>query len=268
MKKNHSFLSYYILEIKWRIFYFLISFGFTFLLSCYFSKILLFYITDPAIIMKDCTIIVECLNNPSDILLTNCIPFNKEKLIYTDMSEGMLNTIETCLFFTSLFCSIYFFYNIWAFLISSTLYSEIWKINCFISFFILSILNSWFISFHIILPFSWKFFTSFQLITETISINCEPRFKSYCFFLYWIFLFSFFFHILFCCFFLSIYLKKLKIIHFPSTRKIPLFLFLLFSAIISPPDLLSQLVVFIIIWSIFEFLYLFTFYITCRTKNY
>ena len=63
MTKNHSFLSYYILEIKWRFFYFLISFGITFFLACYFSKILLFYITDPAIIMKDFSILLESLKN-------------------------------------------------------------------------------------------------------------------------------------------------------------------------------------------------------------
>ena len=130
------------------------------------------------------------------------------------------------------------------------------------------ILNSLFISFHIILPFSWKFFTSFQLVTETMSINCEPRFKSYCFFLYWIFIFALIFQIFFCCLFLFIYLKKIKIIDFPKKRKIPLFFFLLLSAIVSPPDLLSQLIIFLLIWYLFEFLYFFTFYITCRIKKY
>lgn len=287
MKKNYSSLSYYILEIKWRIFYCLISFIFAFSFSCYFSKTLLLYITDPAIIMKDLSIIFDFLNNlnivtkqsesdqtlnqyniENDTLVTNFILFKKEKLIYTDMTEGMLNTFGTCTLFSLSFCSIYFFYQIWAFFISSVLFSEKQKINRYLFFIIFSILNSWFCSFHFILPFSWKFFTSFQLTTENISINCEPRFQSYCFFLYWIVVSSFFLHILLCCIFLLIYYKKITISHFPPIRKIPIFFFLLLSAIISPPDLLSQLIIFIIIWIIFESLYFFTFYIACKIKHY
>jgi len=288
MTKNSSFLSYYLLEIKWRLFYSLISFGITFCISWYFSKIFLFYITDPAILCKDFSIISQSLqkissiegmeekglrftpifNNEVDNLVTNFLLFTKEKLIYTDMTEGLINTLEICVFFSLLCWSMYFFYHIWAFLKSSILSSEQWKLNSVVSLCLICILNSWLISFHIILPFSWKFFTSFQLMNETMSINCEPRFQSYCFFLYWIFLVLVFSHLVFLCFILLIYSKKIKLIDFPSKRTIPLFCFLLLSALISPPDLFSQLVIFLLIWYLFEFLYFFTFYITCRIKKY
>jgi sec-independent protein translocase protein TatC len=128
------------------------------------------------------------------------------------------------------------------------------------------LLSSWLISIFllnkILMPLSWKFFLSFQDQThlKTISLFFEAKLSEYFNFyisLYYICLLNFIFFILVSLFINSVSndLNKIK-----SFRKIFYFIFLMFSTLTTPPDILSQLLLSFILILNYEMLMLMKIY--------
>jgi len=113
------------------------------------------------------------------------------------------------------------------------------------------------IAHNFLIPFTWNFFLSFQnLITKnSFTIHFEAKLSEYFVFytsLYYLFLF-------YCCYFLLLFfslnfISSKTISGIKKFRKLYYFSFVFFSTLISPPDILSQLVISFMLILIYEIL--------------
>jgi len=225
----------YFLEIKNRILLLLLTWGSTIFTSYIYKKSLLFLLIKPNFYML----------NPVPIYF-----------IYTNVTDIFSTYIQLIIFIGNQILMISFFYHILIFL-SPGLYDleyNYLKLIIFagIFFWCLSII----ILNKLLLPLSWQFFISFQesLNDQTIKLYFEAKINEYLNFyisLYYICNFNCqVFTIL--IFFLEYINANLQIIR--QIRKMFYFIFILFATIITPPDMLSQILLSLSIIVIFELL--------------
>jgi len=229
--------SHYFLEIKNRILLLSITWISSFIITYYYKKIFLF------ILIKPCLFLYK----------TSCIYF-----IYTNLTEVLYSNIIIC-HYLSMQITIFFFFLHWINFISPALYKKEYINLLFIA--IISVFLLIFIFFNLykfIVPWSWSFFyiDQQQIVNNNIKIYFEPKIADYVIFcveLYKISVLNF--QILVFIFIILINLKETKnfIKHF---RKKIYFLILLLASIITPPDILSQLIISFITIVIYEFLVL------------
>lgn len=192
----------------------------------------------------------------SDFLFQeNCQSFHDfeiHKFIFIDITEAFQTSLKISLLFTVCFHIPFFLYTLWAFLLPS-LYSEEAKIfTCVTLFFLFFYSLICFFMIDWIFPKIWKFFLTFELSDSSLQIQCEPRISSFSSF----FLKTFVFLQVFCQFpfwiFLSLFFESLDISFFFQSRKIFYWIFLVFSALIAPPDLFLQFSLSLFFFSFFE----------------
>jgi sec-independent protein translocase protein TatC len=213
----------YFLEVRNR--FLLVGFGWVFTaIVCYFYKeTLLFLLIKP------------------NFSSTNPIPIY---FIFTNITEIFSTYLKLVYFLSNQVCLICFLYHVFLFLSPGLYYSEykllkrIFFISTFFFFLSISILNA------VILPACWDFFLSFQKTTINNSVNLYFEAKINEYLKFYINLYSmcnlscqmFMFIILFL-----IYIKgDLKLIK--KFRKIFYFSFVIFATIITPPDVITQLI--------------------------
>lgn len=119
-----------------------------------------------------------------------------------------------------------------------------------LSFFFYFTLNC--LTYHLLLPYCWKFFSGFQLDYEEngVSISIETRFYEYLtFFTDIFFSINIIFHlILALCFFIT----KFPIQYLLKTRKLFYFSSFTLATLITPPDIFSQILIGIILIILYE----------------
>lgn len=197
--------------------------------------------------------------------------FYKEQLIYfLGQSQQVffpyfITTQLTEIFFV--YCKLIFvlaFYfsfpnlllQIWLFLIPALYRYEYVLLKKFVIFSIILYIVATFLSYKIFLPYTWEFFSGFQLKAETsiVAIYLENRLADYLnFFLESFLLLNGFFHILLIGFWL---LRQFSLKILIISRKIIYFSFILLATFFTPPDVASQLIIFfslIISYEIFLF---------------
>jgi sec-independent protein translocase protein TatC len=197
------------------------------------------------------TLLICYLYKEALLFLVTQMHLNDENLyfIFTDVTE--LFSVYFKLIF---FCSIqiilwHFFYHLFSFLTPALYFHEfkfisfLWSSGTF--FFILSCL----LSSYIIIPFGWNFFLSFQ---SQQGFYFEARIAEY---------FSFYKNAYFLCliycqsftlFFLFLAEIQHNYIYIKKYRKLYYYIFLIFSTIMTPPDLISQLVTTVFVIAIYE----------------
>ena len=228
----------YILEIRNRVFLLVFCWIFSAFISYLYKETLLFLLIKP------------------NFFLDNSTPIY---FIFTNITE-LLHTYLTLLYFVSnqIFC-VSIIYHTVSFLVPGLFFYEyqvIKKVLCFIIiFFLLSIflLNS------TILPTCWNFFLSFQeaIQINTINFYLEAKINEYVNFyinLYYICNLSCQMFI-FIIFFL-IYIKG-NISLIKKFRKSLYLIFVIFATLITPPDITTQLILSVIVISVYEVLIFF-----------
>ena len=101
------FLDFYLIEIKYRIFYFLISLSFSFIIVYFYINECLYLFSYP--ILE--TNMVKILNNDS--------LFELNRLIYTNVSEAFIINLKFSFLFINIISFFYLLFHIITFLIPS-----------------------------------------------------------------------------------------------------------------------------------------------------
>ena len=182
---------------------------------------------------------------------------NKPYFIFTNVTEIFYVYLELLLFISNQIAIIMLLYQILMFLSLGLYQFEFMKLKLTFQIFIISWILSSILLFKLIVPFSWNFFLSFQessTNTQSISLFFEAKLNEYLQYfinLYYVCLAS--------CQFLAILvivltnlsekLKKTK-----TFRKLFYLIFVVFSTIITPPDILSQICISGILILVYELL--------------
>jgi sec-independent protein translocase protein TatC len=224
----------YLQEIKYRILFVSISFISLFISCYYFSTEILIIFTSP-------------LKNV--VSSTDGISF-----IFTKMSDAFATNIQIAFLLSFVFVLPIIFINFLCYIIPGLYVYEKTHILrlffiSFCCFIYINILNYYFL-----IPVIWDFFLKFQILgsSNLIEIKFEGRINEYvtliCYFLA-------FFNVLFQFPILTYVLVKFSIVNLnvlKSLRKIIYFGFLILAAVLTPPDILSQVLIFIPIFIIYE----------------
>jgi sec-independent protein translocase protein TatC len=228
----------YFVEIKNRIFLLLITIFSTLLISYSYKETLLFLIVQPErLIFKS----------------GNLTAFY---FIFTNVTEILSVYIQLITFLGFQTCFLYTIYHCSVFLSPAMFKSE----YSFIFGFLKVIIVIWFfsvlLSHFLLIPITWDFFYSFQELfsSKFVNLHFEAKLPEYIDFyvsLYYLCVIYFqVFTILF--FFLNYIGDKTKIIQ--KFRKIYYYFFVVFSTLISPPDLFSQFFISLFLIFVYEIL--------------
>lgn len=217
----------YLNEIKWRSFYILLSLSISFIIAFYKKSFILICLTYP--LLK-----------------------SQQKLIATEVGEILLTYLSICANLSALLCFPLVVYHVFTFVSNGWYFKEKntfkIKISASTLFFSIGFCYTYFY----ILPLTWNFFSQFQILDTNIGLNLENeiRISSY---VNWTF----------TTLFLSAYLtsiplwlfiyinKPLKIKTLKHTRKYFILLSIILGTLLSPPEVISQLM--IAGWIIFNY---------------
>jgi sec-independent protein translocase protein TatC len=248
-----QYIYHHIAEIKLRFIYFLFSFVLTLLISYLCKFELLYLITRPFLELQ-------------------------QKFIFVDLTEALYTIIRICISITLALMILYILYQIWSFFIPSCYFSERKITTKFLVVFLFLIILEIICIYFFIFPKIFEFLSSFQInnslinqdkqslafsgnsihmnssATSVLVIELSARIESYVKLIIQISIFILaFFQI--PLFFIILYYNQLcNGYDLSANRKIVFFFCTLFSAFISPPDLLTQFFIVFILLLLFEFL--------------
>ena len=229
----------YIKEIKSRFIYFLISTVMTFIIIYIYSEKYLYYLTKSFVLLD--------------------FPKHRE-FIFTDMTEPIFTYLYMSFLITCFFVLPFFAYNIFSFFKSSFYQSEsLIILKEIILLFVFNCLSFYFFLNYII-PKVCQFFLNFEQKDGIILLFLEAKISSFIkFFVYFIYLEIF---LSFLIFFVIFGIKKnhisFKLIK--SLKKKFLFLSILISAFISPPDLIAQISLTLLLLIFYEIIFIYALY--------
>jgi len=238
-----SYINYYTNEIQLRILYILLSLLLTFSITYYYIEDCLYFFSYP--ILKTNLLII--LNLEIDLTL--------HRLIYTSITEAFIINIKFALIFSLLINVFVLVYHFLLFLLPSFYKFERKSFINFILMILFCTLFGYLLNYFILIPNIWFFLLSFE--TETINtllnIKMEAKMDEYFDFVFTSF---FFITIMFQLPSFIIILKFKNIINSQvliKYRKYLIILSLFLGAILSPPDIFSQILFAIPIFFLYEF---------------
>nr|AEP20725.1 SecY-independent transporter protein [Kryptoperidinium foliaceum endosymbiont] len=199
------------------------------------------------------TILFLLVNTNNTFLNLNNQPY----FIFTDVTEVFYVYFELVIFCSNQIALSALFYQTLMFLSLGLYQFEFTKLKLAFQLFILTWLLSSTLLFKVVIPFSWKFFLSFQetsVDSQVLSFFFEAKLNEYLEYLirlYYVCLIScqFLVILIVSLINLSEKLKKTKMF-----RKLFYLIFVVFSTIITPPDVLSQILISSILIVVYEFL--------------
>ena len=242
-------MSKYFLEIKNRLVLLLLTWLSTIFISYFYKETLLFFIIQP-----------------------NTFRYVNEHLaffyfIFTDVTEVLAVYLKLTIFLSFQFFLIYSIYHFFLFLSPALFQLEYLYCKFGIKTIGLMWLFSAVLSTYFLIPLTWNFFLSFQdlIVTCSFNLHFEAKLNEYLnFYVSFYYLCGFYcqFFALFLLFsnYLGINIKVIK-----KFRKLYYYCFIILSTLISPPEILSQIFISLIIIFIYEFLLLF-FLLNTRLK--
>jgi len=242
------YLSKYIKEIKYRLFLILVNCTSTILICLFYKEIFLFLIIPDTYINKD------------------------EQLaffyfIFTDVKE-ILSVYFVLIIFLSFQITFFFFaYHFFAFINPALFKSEFLRLKYYVQFLVLVWLISIIAVTYILIPLTWNFFLSFQIIASksSFTLHFEAKIKEYIYF-YTRLYFLCWFYCHFFLFFVIYFSFEINIVNIKKYRRIYHYCFIIFSTMISSPEILGQIFSGLIIIEIYELL-LFFFIVKFYLKN-
>ena len=225
---------FYLKEVKYRIFYCILSFFFNFLVWFFFAKELLFVIVKPLLqINKTSTFSYFIFTNMTDVLSV---------YIKIAFILGIVITVPVI------------FFQLWFFLVQGLYNYEKNYLFIFIIIFIFIIVSIYSLLYMYLIPFIWFFFINFELTSENFlfGVYYEAKINDYVSFMFYIFgIFSnfLFIPIIMVC---SIYFNFLRVEFFINYRKYFIIFIFILGGLVSPPDIFSQIFISGIILIIYE----------------
>lgn len=232
LKKEKKFpVVYHSLELKIRFMYTLLCMIITFCSSYIYSEQLCIILAAPL------------LDNNTDI-----------NFIYTNLTEAFFSYLKISAFGGILFSLPFMILQIWMFIVPGLYPHEKRKITIILAIFFILIILGVVIAYVLIIPVAWKFFLSFETQSKgLLSINLQPKMDQYFSLILNILVtLSFSFQLPMCLYFIL----KLNILSYKWVilkRNISLVMMFILAAVISPPDILSQVFVVIPLWFLYEF---------------
>jgi len=260
------FIQYYYIELRSRFYYCLLS---TFFIFCivylyinnffYLSMIPISIVEADKYIKKTPYLVRSSLDVYSDnsMNITKDLPHlgtSTIQFIFTDVSEAFQTSILLSFFVSLFLITPFLLYNIWAFIIPSLDVFERNNLTKDFLLFLLVYILATYISIFIVFPFFWQFFLNFQQISICYQVQSQLRISSYISFLLYIIIGTHFFCEIPFLFFLLLKYNYLNISKIIKNRRIIYLSLLLFTAIVSPPEFITQGIIFTISLLFFEIL--------------
>lgn len=222
-------ISHHLIEFRIRMTYVFFSIAITFLCCYYFSEEIFYLLAKP--------LVSQSIANSSDL--------TKRSFMYTNITEAFTTYMKISFIASLYICFPVIIYQLWIFMVPGLYDYEKKKLGLlgFLSFFLFSL--GVFIAYVFLFPIAWKFFLSFELISTDglLEVNLQPKISQYLFLVIRIlFLFG-------ICFQFPIYLVLL--VHmdlitsewFIKKRKFACVIWFVIAALLSPPDVISQIIV-------------------------
>jgi sec-independent protein translocase protein TatC len=223
----------YFLELKTRFILLFTTWLSIILVGYYYKEILLFLLLEPDLF---------------NIFDTNFPCY----FIFTDVFEIFSVYIQLVLFISFQILILYFLYHFFVFLSPGLFFFEYYYLNYILKLITFIWFLSVFLSKYIFIPLTWNFFLSFQNLSS-VALHFEAKLNEYL-----IFYISFYYLCIFYCqiftlllFFLNFMNKNLLTIK--KFRKVYYYFFVLFSTLVSPPDIVSQFLISFILVFLYEF---------------
>lgn len=226
---------------------------------CLLSAILYFSLLSVIYLYKETLLFLIVIPSFTSILKSDT-NLTVSYFIFTNVTEIFSVYLQIIFFFSFQITFIFFIYHIFIFLSPAFFETEYRYLKLVIKTLILTWLASMFLANYAIIPLTWNFFLSFQelILDRSFSIHFEAKiseYSSFCISLYYIC--GFYFQAFIVLFLVLNYLNfnKNSIRKF---RKLYYFIFVIFSTLISPPDIISQAFISLILVISYEIL-VFTF---------
>lgn len=192
-----------------------------------------------------------------EILLFSIININYTfyYFIFTNVTEIFSVYVDLIVFLSFQITILSFLYHCFLFFIPAFFQTEYLYIKGFMKIIFFCWIFSISLTSYLIIPLTWNFFLGFQELITNNSFNIYFEAKlgeyfSFCMSLYYI-----------CGFYFQIFILLLFILNFINTnnnrkklRKLYYFGFVLFSTLISPPDIVSQLLISLFLIALYEIL--------------
>jgi Sec-independent protein secretion pathway component TatC len=213
----------YLIEIKNRITLIFSSVLSVLIVAYYYKEIILFLIIKPS--------------------LNANLNFGLYYFIFTDVTEIFSVYIKVILFLVVQSFIFFLLYHIISFLNFAFFEKEYIFFNKLLRTCFIAGVCSISVSSYILIPFSWNFFFNFQNIVsyKFISLYFEPKIIEYLNFCISIYSISLFYFLIFAILFFIVSYFSNNINMFKKFRKLYYYSFVIFSTLITPPDIFSQL---------------------------
>ena len=236
-KKNNKkiFLSNHLIELRNRFIYFFLFFSISFLISYLFIEDIFNFVINPFI---------------------DSVDFKENKrLIYTGLAEAFFSYLKLALISAFIISSPFFIYQIWAFIAPGLLKREKKIIFPFLFLIPLMFLLGFVFLYYFIIPIAWDFFIAFDTsgLEKSFTLELEPKINEYISLtLKLAFAFGIAFQLPTAIFLLTI-LGLTSPTDLQKKRRFVIVIIFLLSAIITPPDVISQIGLAIPVICLYEF---------------
>jgi len=236
-KKNNKkiFLSNHLIELRNRFIYFFLFFSISFLISYLFIEDIFSFVINPFI---------------------DSVDFKENKrLIYTGLAEAFFSYLKLALVSAFIISSPFFIYQIWAFIAPGLLKREKKIIFPFLFLIPLMFLLGFVFLYYFIIHIAWDFFIAFDTsgLEKSFTLELEPKINEYISLtLKLAFAFGIAFQLPTAIFLLTI-LGLTSPTDLQKKRRFVIVIIFLLSAIITPPDVISQIGLAIPVICLYEF---------------
>ena len=223
-KKNNKkiLLSNHLIELRNRFIYFFLFFSISFLISYIFIENIFNFIINP---------------------LIDSVDFKENKrLIYTGLAEAFLSYLKLALISGFVISSPFFIYQIWAFVAPGLLKKEKKIIFPFLFLIPIMFILGFLFVYYFIIPLAWDFFVGFDtsISNNDFSIELEPKINEYISItLKLAIAFGLAFQLPTAIFLLTL-LGLTSPIDLQKKRRFVIVIIFLVAALITPPDIISQ----------------------------
>ena len=227
----------YIIEIKNRFILLFITWFSVILVGYFYKEILLFLFLE------------------SEIFINN--EFKVCYFIFTDVLEIFHVYIQLILFLSFQIMFLYSIYHSFIFFSYGLFINEYYYISYVLKTMLIVWFLSMFISKYILIPNMWNFFLNFQTI-NSVNLQFEAKLNEYLnFYINFYYIFVLYSQILTLLLFFFYYINA-SILLIKKFRKLYYYIFVLFSTLVSPPEIFSQILVSCVLIFFYE-LFIFSF---------
>lgn len=229
----------YLSEIKYRILFSIIAWLFAMIVCYYYKETLLFLVIKPSL---------SFTKNSSFFFLT------------TNIAEVFMAYLHLCYFVSNQIIIVFLFYQFFAFIANGLYISEYLYLKTFLLIIISSFVLLILLFNNFIFPTSWFFFLKFQnaSIFEGLIFYFEIKLNEYLNFYISTYFICCSAYLLVVLFYFLLTTFKISLFVFKSVRKVLYFSFCTFASLITPPEVVYQLIISMCIIIVYEVVVFYT----------